>query len=102
VPSPAHGAQKRGYIDGARARAGRDEDAVLHRHHLQQDLAVEQIHHLMGDDAQTVDIADHGEGHHVDVLTSDMFHAHRVDHVQQHPPLFRRERIVQVALYERR
>ena len=88
-------------IHRAGTRAGRDEHAVLHPHHLEEDLGVDQLHELVGDDAQALHVGGNIEDHRVHVDAAHPLQLHGIDHAHEGFAMLLGESAVQVALEQR-
>ena len=93
--------QQTAHIHGAGPRARRDEDALLHPHHLDEDLGIDQFHELMGDDAQALNVVGNIEDHRMHIDAAHPPQLHRVDHAHEGLAMLPGESAVQVTLEER-
>ncbi len=98
VASTLDDVKKGAHVHRPGSRPGGHEDPVFHAHRLQQHLSVDQLHELVRDDAQAIDVGRDVYRHHVDVHASDPLDLHRIHHLHEHLPLLLGERAVEKAL----
>ena len=101
VASSVDGMEQRAHVDGTGPRAGGHEHPVFHADRLQEHLGVDQLHELVGDDAEPIDISGYFQSDRVHVETADPLEPHQIDHLHEHHALLGRQSAVKVALYER-
>ena len=92
--------QQTAHIHGAGPRARRDEDALLHPHHLDEDLGVDEFHELVGDDAQALDVVGNIEDHRMYVDAAHPPQLHGVDHAHEGFAMLPGESAVQITLQQ--